>query len=591
MPNEDDRDDCGFDFDFDCCEIPKAVEARTVETRCDRRAFSRRNLRAGEVILRNLPTAHTLLREHRKERCARCLTTSRREETSQQQQQQQPSQQKRKNNLLRCGGCKQIWYCSRDCQKEDFFFHKVECKESSILLPSGQQDNSSGSGGTINNASLLVRNFLALRVPQSRDKTNNNNSTNKCRLHGDSTIVHCGSDHFDNLIEYGNDHPLDSQEKLDIQRASRALWNQRKAINKQTKTNHHPPSDNSIIHSRSDLEDQLEGDMRRFRANNFGVTDSMVRVVASAAYPLGALLNHSCAPNCLLRYGFSGSSTSSSLGGAGRRSHEPPVMEIVAARDIPKREELTHSYVELVSPMQSRRASLREIFGFDCHCTGCSSSSEFQISLPHNHGSLSPIQLSRWVLQNYNPSNPKFGRDDDSSLASVDQEMILQQPTLNNNTNYMALVEAANAKQQQAQYFMATGDLDGELGSLKEAVDMFESSLAQASNVDAGNLPLSLDLYKARCTRFGSLIVAGGEIYAKEALIECEHIVSFLCLALKHVPNHSLLGLQLFTLGDVYEANGERDKAHSTYTWARRILRISQGNKSDMVMLLNEKIR
>ena len=575
MLNKDGCDDCDSDFD-NCCKIPNAVEARTIERGWDRRAFSRRNLKAGEVILRNGPTAHTLLHDHRTERCARCLSTSRRADLASQQ-----SQQKKK--LLRCGGCKQIWYCSRECQKEDFFFHKVECKESSVLQPSvgtGQQDNdssSSSSSGTINNASLLVRNFLALRVPQSRDKTKNDN--NKCRLHGDSTIVHCGSDHFDNLIEYGKEHPLDRQEKMDIQRASRALWNQCKAINK--------TSENDIIHSRSELEDQLEGDMRRFRANNFGVTDSMVRVVASAVYPLGALLNHSCAPNCLLRYGFG-------------RQHEPPVMEIVAARDIPMGEELTHSYVELVSSMQSRRASLREIFGFDCHCMGCSSSSdsEFQkIYLPHNHGSLSPIQLSRWVLQNYNPSNhPKAGRDDDSSsLTFVDREMILQQPTLKNNntSNYMALVEAATAKQQQAQYFMVSGDLDGELASLKEAVQIFESLLAHASNADTGGnlVPLSLELYKARCTRFGSLIVAGGEIYAKEALIECEHIVSYLCLALKHVPNHSLLGLQLFTLGDVYDANGERDKAHSTYSWARRILRISQGNKSDMVMLLNEKIR
>jgi hypothetical protein len=162
--------------------------------------------------------------------------------------------------------------------------------------------------------------------------------------------------------------------------------------------------------------------------------------------------------------------------------------------------------------------------------------------------------------------------------------MILQQ-----HASDIAMVEASKAKQQQAQYFMVTGDLDGELTSLKEAVQILESSLAQAS--DEHNLPLSLDLYKARCTRFGSLIVAGGEISSKEALRECEHIVSFLCLALQHVPNHSLLGLQLFTLGDIYEANGEKDKARSTYLWARRVLRISLGIESDMVMLLNEKTR
>lgn len=468
--------------------------------------------------------------------------------------------------------------------KERFLFHKVECKQSSILFSSAETGHEhNGSGETINNATLLVPNFLALRVPRACDRTTNNILTTKCRQHGQDGTVCCGSDHFDNLIQYSNENSLDYQERLDIQRSSRALWNQRKAINKTS------PSD--IIRSSSELEDQLEADLRRFRANNFGVTDSMVRVVSSAVYPLVALLNHSCAPNCLLRYDLGSSSVS---------KHEPPVMEIVAAREISKGEELTHSYVELVSPMHSRRASLRDIFRFDCQCLKCSclshtnnsctaadKKSRFQISLPHDHGSLSPTELSRWVLQHYNPSNPNFGRRDNSFLAFVDKEMILQQRTMDKPT-YKAMVEAANAKQQQAQYFMVTGNLDGELASLKEAILMYEALLAQASNTY--NPPLSLELYKARCTRFGSLIVAGGEIYSEEAQIECEHIVSYLCLALRRVPNHSLLGLQLFTLGDVYEANGERNKARTTYIWAKKILQISQGNKSDMVMLLNEKL-
>ncbi|CAO3607423.1 unnamed protein product [Cunninghamella echinulata] len=32
--------------------------------------------------------------------------------------------------LLCCGGCKAIWYCSRDCQKSDFKSHKATCKKS-----------------------------------------------------------------------------------------------------------------------------------------------------------------------------------------------------------------------------------------------------------------------------------------------------------------------------------------------------------------------------------------------------------------------------------------------------------------------------
>lgn len=134
---------------------------------------------------------------------------------------------------------------------------------------------------------------------------------------------------------------------------------------------------------------------------------------------------------------------------------------------------------------------------------------------------------------------------------------------------------------------MMNGDLEDELSSLKEVVQIL-SQLTLASGED--QLPLSLELYQARCDRLGSLIVAGGQDNTKEALIECEHIVSFLCLALKHFPNHSLLGLQLFTLGDLYDSNRKSDEAQKTYIWARRNLQISQGRESEMVMLLNEKI-
>ena len=570
---------------FDCCPIPKAVEARTIESGCDRRAFSRRNFRAGEVILTNLPTSHVLLHQYRKERCARCLSTTRKGDPPH-----------IKNNLLRCGGCKQVWYCSRDCQKQDFFFHKVECKEVSIIFQTGtgqpESNRSSLGETTINNAALLVRNFLALRVRKI------NECYRSCGDNGGSHI-RCGSDHFDNLLQYNNKLPLDREETLDIQRASRALWNQRKSINKMvaktTATTTIPENDYILHYSFPQLEKQLERDLRRFRTNNFGVTDFMVRVVASAVYPLGALLNHSCDPNCLLRYDC----------GSRNRKNEPPLLEIVAARDISAGEELTHSYVELVSPAHTRRISLRDTYGFECRCEKCSfansnictnstteaagASARFQIALPYNHRSLPPTELSRWVLEHYNPSRCskvfEGDKNDESSLVFVNQETILE-PL--DNSEYTAAVEAATAKQQEAQYFMLTEDLDSEVASLKDVVKIFESSLVTQT---ASTRPLlSLDLYKARCAKFGTLMTLIGESnYSKEALVECEHIVSFLCLALKHVPNHSLLGLQLFTLGDMYEANNESDKAHTTYAWARKVLRISQGNTSDMVQMLNSK--
>lgn len=554
-----------------CCVIPEAIEARTIEIGRDRRAFSRRFITAGEVILRNHPTAHTLFYEHRRERCAHCMSTTRR-------QQRNKSLLDFKFSLLRCGGCKQTWYCSRICQKMDLGQHRVECKEAPILLSSVDQNNNlrsrsdTPSNEVSYNAALLVRNFLALRL--KKGKTSNSNCCQHC---SDSVTVQCGIDHFEKLAQY-NGGTLEDQEMVDILHAEQALWNQRTALNKIL---------HDVINDRSKLKDQLERDIRRFRINNFGVTNCLVHVIAGAVYPLGALLNHSCSPNCLLRYDFSSESS---------RCHKPPVMEIIAAQDIPRGKELTHSYVELVSSTTSRISNLRDMYGFDCHCPRCcrndvnditsiNNINEFRIWLPKKYRSLSSTELTRWILLNYNPaiSNEMLTNltKDESHLISFDQEFFLQPLNKNKTT-----IEAIKIKQQQAKYFMMNGDLKNELSSLKEVVQILESLVSASEEL----LPLSLELYQARCDRLGSLIVAGRQDNSIEALIECEHIVSFLCLALNHFPNHSLLGLQLFTLGDLYDADGEGDKAQDTYIWARRTLQISQGHNSEMVILLNEKI-
>ena len=569
----------------DCCVLPEAIEARTLEIDSDRRAYSRRFIHTGEVIIRNLPTAHTLFDEHQRERCSRCLSTTRRQSNS-----------NNKNSLLRCGGCKQAWYCSRECQRLDFSLHKVECKEAPILL-------SLNDGHGSSNSKLLVRNFLALRLKNG--KVNNNNCCQHCYdndFRPRDVTIQCGKNHFEKLIQYGNG-PLEDQETIDIRRAAQALWNQRKVLNKILMPeidNYDDDADTEtvVINDRSELEDQLERDMRRFRVNNFGVTDSLVRVIGGAVYPLGALLNHSCSPNCLVRYDLSSESSS--------QRHEPPVMELIAAQDIPIGEELTHSYIELVSSKKSRISNLKQMYGFDCFCPRCCrkkkansdrtslkdigsnhKNDEFKIRLPNNYGSLSPTKLTRWILHNYNPaiSNATITNStkDTSHLTSFDQDIIFKSL----NENDPAIIEAIKVKQQQAKFFMMNGDLEDELSSLKEVVQILRQ-LTSASGED--QLPLSLELYQARCDRLGSLIVAGGQDNTKEALIECEHIVSFLCLALKHFPNHSLLGLQLFTLGDLYDSNRKSDEAQKTYVWARRNLQISQGRESEMVMLLNEKI-
>ena len=42
--------------------------------------------------------------------------------------------------------------------------------------------------------------------------------------------------------------------------------------------------------------------LAKFRCNNFGITSSLQSVVGAGVFEHGAILNHSCSPNCILHY-------------------------------------------------------------------------------------------------------------------------------------------------------------------------------------------------------------------------------------------------------------------------------------------------
>jgi hypothetical protein len=175
-------------------------------------------------------------------------------------------------------------------------------------------------------------------------------------------------------------------------------------------------------------------------------------------------------------------------------------------------------------------------------------------------------------LNRYNPYLSTTRDSNDHLFATLEMDVAMASST---NT---AVVSAAQRKRDEAKQNMANGNLEGELQSLEEAVRLLSST----------DTPLSLELYEARGDLLGTLVVAGR---TAEAARLCEHVVAFLCIALYHVPNHPLLGLQLFTLGDLYEAMREDATAQATFRWARDILTVSQGTTSEMVQWLNEKIR
>ena len=92
-------------------------------------------------------------------------------------------------------------------------------------------------------------------------------------------------------------------------------------------------------HQRVLPEDQLQNILRRFGCNNFSVTNSLVVSVAAACVPIGALLNHSCDPNCVVTYRI-------------MENSDDIIQEIRTVKDVkPGRSFAIHTWIRLVQKL------------------------------------------------------------------------------------------------------------------------------------------------------------------------------------------------------------------------------------------------
>eukprot|EP00493_Phyllostaurus_siculus_P022997 UN23331 len=86
----------------------------------------------------------------------------------------------------------------------------------------------------------------------------------------------------------------------------------------------------------------------KYIPNNFQMWDTQCVTYGHCASPEGALLNHSCSPNTIV-------------------SFRERTLHFFAIRDISQGEEITHSYIDPISP--NRREKLMEDYGFECNCS------------------------------------------------------------------------------------------------------------------------------------------------------------------------------------------------------------------------------
>ena len=114
----------------------------------------------------------------------------------------------------------------------------------------------------------------------------------------------------------------------------------------------------------SATDETIKKEVVRSRMNDFFIQQwrgGDPELMAGATYPLGALLNHSCAPSCVCSYRLEVDGT----------RHPTWIQEFRCVTDVNRGTELTHAYVDASDWSNHRRAELLDRYGFVCACPRC----------------------------------------------------------------------------------------------------------------------------------------------------------------------------------------------------------------------------
>ena len=116
-------------------------------------------------------------------------------------------------------------------------------------------------------------------------------------------------------------------------------------------------------------EADARAEIARSRVNDFFIqrwTGGDSEPIAAAVFPLGALMNHSCAPTCVASYRLDENPN-------GDADAFPTWVQEFRCRANAVRagEELTHAYVDASDWANHRRAALLDRYGFVCDCARC----------------------------------------------------------------------------------------------------------------------------------------------------------------------------------------------------------------------------
>ena len=239
-------------------------------------------------------------------------------------------------------------------------------------------------------------------------------------------------------------------------------------------------------------------------------------IIGVGCYPKAAILNHSCVPNCVLAY----------VGGS--------KLHVRTTRRIDQGEELCHSYADLAQPTRLRQTALSNKYGFVCDCSRCK-------------GMLHDGEDVDFLME------AVLGGTGEEEEEEEDEEEVGRRIDVAMKTS-----EAMLAKAEQSSDARKAFKLTGQALETRRRCCH----------------PLSMLRYHAESACFDLSVKLNETHTAREC---CRNVLSFLEMALGHVPWHPAISLERFQLGELEAKCGDKVAAHTLFDECVRCLIITHG--------------
>lgn len=450
------------------------VSAGSPAARRSRRAVAARALQPGDVVVRAPAAASRLHEDQAGRRCDMCFAVA------------------GAVALSRCSRCRTVHYCGRACQEAAWrAHHRAECGVPRDALVKALAAQGVAGAGALSDALLAAR---CLRTASSAPSGIEASSGTAKEL-----------------------EPLDNGEIGRLGQIASAVASVPKLL---------PPSAG---------EEDVLGILARFGNNNFAIVDDLFLSVGAGVFPLGASLNHSCSPNCLLTYIF--------------EEGKAPMQVVRAMVDIREGDELAHSYVELAFPAWQRKEQLRANYGFDCECKLCTG------------GDAARAEIDALLVSS---------ADGRGAIAALGERcpLPLAPPCAERDGD---LVEAERLAAAAA----AEEDAEKELKLAERVCDIRERWLHRRH----------IEVTAAHAAAHTAAVAAGDWPAAER---HCGRLVEQYLLV--YPPWHPVTGLQMYTLAELKEQLGASNEALQWYERARDVLRLTHGVSHPMVEDLNLRV-